>query len=225
MSAAPGRLIALEGGEGTGKSTQAERLAHALGAVLTHEPGGTIVGRAIRSLVLDPQLTTLDPRSEALLLAADRAQHVAEVIDPALAEGAWVVTDRFAGSSLAYQGYGRGLPLEDVEWLSSWATRERWPDLTVLLEVPPGEVTQRRRRDDPVDRLEDEGSSFHARVAAGYRALALERQATWVVVNGSGSPEEVAARVLEAVVGRLGWPETARAAVGDQPPADPGRRR
>jgi dTMP kinase len=224
VSTAPGRLIALEGGEGTGKSTQAERLAHALGAVLTHEPGGTIVGRAIRALVLDPELTTLDPRSEALLLAADRAQHMAEVIDPALAEGTWVVTDRFAGSSLAYQGYGRGLPLADVEWLSSWATRERWPDLTVLLEVPLEEVTHRRRRDDPVDRLEDEGPTFHARVEAGYRALALDRPASWVMVDGSGTPEEVAARVLEAVVGRLGRPESNRAPAGE-PRGDAGERR
>ncbi|MBO0886152.1 MAG: dTMP kinase, partial [Acidimicrobiales bacterium] len=198
MSAPPGRLIALEGGEGTGKSTQAERLAHALGAVLTHEPGGTIVGRAIRALVLDPELTALDARAEALLLAADRAQHLSEVIDPALAEGTWVVTDRFAGSSLAYQGYGRGLPLEDIEWLSSWATRQRWPDLSVLLEVPPEEVARRRRRDDRLDRLEEEGSSFHARVEAGYRALALDRPTSWVVVDGSGTPDEVAARVVSA---------------------------
>lgn len=219
MSAAPGRLIALEGGEGTGKSTQAERLAQDLGAVLTHEPGGTIVGRAIRALVLDPKLTELDPRAEALLLAADRAQHLAEVIDPALAEGTWVVTDRFAGSSLAYQGYGRGLPLEDVEWLSSWATRERWPDLTVLLEVPPEEAA-RRRGDRRLDRLEEEGSSFHARVASGYRALALDRPASWAVVDGSGTADEVAARVLEAVVERLGRPERDRASARSQDDVD-----
>jgi dTMP kinase len=213
--ASSGRLVALEGGEGTGKSTQAERLARALGAILTHEPGGTIVGRAIRALVLDPALTELDARAEALLLAADRAQHMTEVIDPALAAGTWVITDRFAGSSLAYQGYGRGLPLEDLEWLSSWATRQRWPDLTVLLEVPPEEVA--RRQQGAPDRLEREGSSFHANVEAGYRALAQARSETWVVVDGAGSPEVVAARVLEAVAGRLGRPE------GDGAPAGQGR--
>jgi dTMP kinase len=222
VSATPGRLVALEGGEGTGKSTQAERLARALGAVLTHEPGGTVVGRAIRKLVLDPTLTEVDARAEALLLAADRAQHMAEVIDPALAEGTWVVTDRFAGSSLAYQGFGRGLPLEDLEWLSSWATRQRWPDLTVLLEVPPEEVA-RRRRDDPVDRLEGEGASFHGRVEAGYRALARDRPANWAVVDGDGTADEVAARVLEAVVGRLGRPESDHLAA--QEGGDPGKRR
>ena len=221
MSASSGRLVALEGGEGTGKSTQAERLARALGAVLTHEPGGTIVGRAIRALVLDPALTELDSRAEALLLAADRAQHMTEVIDPALGGGTWVVTDRFAGSSLAYQGHGRGLPLEDLEWLSSWATRQRWPDLTVLLEVPPEELA-RRRRGAP-DRLEREMPSFHARVEAGYRSLAQARPETWVVVDGAGTAEEVAARVLDAVVGRLGHPESNRAPATES--GDPGRQR
>jgi dTMP kinase len=179
------------------------------------------VGRAIRALVLDPALTELDTRAEALLLAADRAQHMTEVIDPALAGGTWVITDRFAGSSLAYQGYGRGLPLEDLDWLSSWATRQRWPDLTVLLEVPLEELA-RRRRDAP-DRLEREGHSFHARVQAGYRALAQARPETWVVVDGAGATEEVAGRVLDAVVGRLGRPESNRApATGS---GDPGRPR
>jgi dTMP kinase len=171
------------------------------------------VGRAIRALVLDPALIELDTRAEALLLAADRAQHMTEVIDPALAGGTWVITDRFAGSSLAYQGHGRGLPLEDLEWLSSWATRQRWPDLTVLLEVPPGELARRRR--DAHDRFEREGSSFHAKVEAGYRALADARPETWVVVDGAGTPSDVAARVLEAVIGRLGRPEGDRAPAGE----------
>jgi dTMP kinase len=179
------------------------------------------VGRAIRALVLDPTLTELDARAEALLLVADRAQHIAEVIDPALAGGTWVITDRFVGSTLAYQGYGRGLALEDLEWLSSWATRQRGPDLSVLLDVPPEELA-RRRRDAP-DRLEGEGALFHAKVEAGYRALAQARPETWVVVDGAGTPEEVATRVLEAVVGRLGRPERDGAPAGEG--RDPGQLR
>jgi dTMP kinase len=222
-----GRLIALEGGETTGKSTQARLLAGALDALLTREPGGTAVGRAIRALVLDPELGALDARAEALLLAADRAQHLAEVIEPALVVGRWVVSDRYAGSSLAYQGYGRGLPLEDVEWLSSWATRQRWPDLTVLLRVPEAERARRRSK-GAADRLEREKPSFHAKVDAGYLALARSRLQEWVVVDGSGPPDEVAAAVLEAVVTRLGWPPEHQAreecASGRPPPrqASPG---
>src|SRR5262245_21957818 len=115
-----GRFIAFEGGEGSGKSTQAARLASALGALLTHEPGGTPVGALIRSLVLDTSVGELEARAEALLVAADRAQHVSAVVRPALAAGRDVVSDRYAGSSLAYQGYGRHLPLPEVRWLSDW---------------------------------------------------------------------------------------------------------
>jgi dTMP kinase len=128
-----GRFIAFEGGEGTGKSTQARRLAERLGARLTREPGGTPAGDRIRALLLDPSTGELDARAEALLLAADRAQHVATVIRPALDAGEDVVTDRYEGSSLAYQGHGRGLPLEEVLRISGWATGGLRPDLVVLL--------------------------------------------------------------------------------------------
>jgi len=196
-----GRLIALEGGEGTGKSTQAAVLAAALGAVLTREPGGTETGRRIRSIVLDPTLTGLDGRAEALLLLADRAQHVAEVIRPALERGVDVVTDRFAGSTLAYQGWGRGLDVGELERLSAWATDGLAPDLVVLLDVAP-EVAARRLHRAP-DRMELAGDAFHRQVADGYRALAASSPSRWVVVDGSGSVDEVAARVRAAVDSRL----------------------
>ncbi|MGH9282139.1 MAG: dTMP kinase, partial [Acidimicrobiales bacterium] len=169
MSGRRGRLVALEGGEGCGKSTQAALLATRLGAVLTREPGGTGVGEQVRVLLLGPAAGSLDPRAEALLMAAARAQHVAEVVAPALAEGRDVVTDRFSHSSLAYQGHGRGLPLDEVRQLSEWATGGLWPDAVVLLDLPAAEAWARLGR---LDRFEAEGDGFHQRVAAGFRALA-----------------------------------------------------
>jgi dTMP kinase len=194
-----GRFIVLEGGEACGKSTQAARLAASLGAVLTREPGGTEVGERIRALLLDSALDGLDARAEALLMAAARAHHVASVIRPALAAGRDVVSDRYSGSSLAYQGHGRGLPVDEVRKLSEWATGGLWPDLTILLEVEPAEVRRRQAAAgaDP-DRLEAAGSEFHRRVAAGFRALAAE-DPTWRVVNGDGSEDDVAGRVAVTV--------------------------
>ena len=193
-----GRLLAFEGGEGSGKSTQAALLARSLGAVLTHEPGGTEIGRRIRQLVLDPTAAGLDSRAEALLMAADRAQHVAEVIRPALERGQDVVSDRYSGSTLAYQGYGRGLPLDDLAEVSRWAAAGLEPDVVVLLDVPAAVAMTRRCGSS--DRMEAEGEAFHARVMDGYRALAAADPGRWVVVDGTGSIEEVAARVQAAVV-------------------------
>jgi dTMP kinase len=194
-----GRLIVLEGGDASGKSTQAARLAASLGAVLTREPGGTEVGERIRSVLLDPLVDGLDARAEALLMAAARAEHVSSVIRPALAAGRDVVSDRYSGSSLAYQGYGRGLPLADVRQLSDWATGGLWPDLTVLLTVSAADVAARQvRAGTSADRLEAEGDGFHQRVADGFAALAAE-DPRWRVVDGGGTGDEVAARVLRAV--------------------------
>jgi dTMP kinase len=193
------RFIVLEGGEASGKSTQAARLAAALGAELTREPGGTGVGERIRSVLLDPALSGLDARAEALLMAAARAEHVATVIRPALDAGRDVVSDRFSGSSLAYQGYGRGLPLDDVRRLSDWATGGLWPDLTVLLAVDPAEVEARQRLAGlGADRLESESREFHSRVMSGFLALAAA-DPSWRVVSGSGPPDSVASRVLDVV--------------------------
>lgn len=190
-----GRLIALEGGEGCGKSTQAALLANRLGAVLTREPGGTAVGERVRDLLLDPALVNLDPRAEALFMAAARAQHVAEVIAPALAAGRDVVTDRYAHSSLAYQGFGRGLDVAAVRALSDFATDGLWPDVVVLLDVPEDVAAGRL---GALDRFEAAGADFHQRVVEGFRALAAEDPDRWVVVPGVGSVDEVAERVWEA---------------------------
>jgi dTMP kinase len=197
--------VALEGGEGSGKSTQARLLAGALGAVLTREPGGTEVGERVRSLLLDPGLGVLDARAEALLMAADRAQHMAVVVAPALAAGRDVVSDRSAWSSLAYQGYGRGLPLDELRRLSDWALGGRWPDLAVLVAVPDDVVSARlAAAGRAVDRFEAEGQAFHRRVNEGFRALAAGEPGRWAVVDGTGAVEEVAARVLSAVTARTG---------------------
>lgn len=195
-----GRLIAFEGGEASGKSTQAAILARRLGAVLTREPGGTAVGEHIRSLLLDPGLADLDARAEALLMAADRAQHVAEVISPALESGRHVVSDRFSHSSLAYQGCGRGLPLDELSRLSAWACGGLWPDLVVLIDVAERTALERGRGSDRFGR-EDPG--FHQRVADCYRQLAAQEPDRWRVVDGTGEVEEVADRVWSAVEGSV----------------------
>ena len=190
------RLIAFEGGEACGKSTQAARLAERLGAVLTREPGGTALGERIRALVLDPSSGAVNPRTEALLMAAARAQHVAEVIAPALERGETVVTDRFTGSSLAYQGFGHGLDVAELTTLSAWATGGRAANLNVLLTVPDDVAAARLPR--PTDRMERLGKKFHRRVARGFVALAEADPAHWIVVDGEGSIDDVEARVNEA---------------------------
>lgn len=200
-----GRFIAFEGGEGTGKSTQARLLADHLGAVLTREPGGTTIGTAIRSIVLAADDNGLVDRAEALLMAADRAQHVAEVVQPALASGRDVVTDRFLGSSLAYQGFGRGLPLDDIRRLSLWATDGLMPDLIVLLDVDPAEA-RARIGGHGRDRLENAGEAFHRAVEDGFRSLAADDPGRWVVVDGGGTVTEVTERVLAVATDRLGPP-------------------
>jgi dTMP kinase len=197
-----GRLIAFEGGEGSGKSTQARLLAASLDAELTFEPGATDVGRAVRALVLDPASPAMTDRTEALLMAADRAQHVATVIEPALRAGRHVVTDRYVGSTLAYQGYGRGLDLDALRSLCAWATAGRDADVNVLLDVPYEASAARLAAARP-DRMEAESRDFHERVAGGFRSLAREDAARWVVVDGVGTVEEVARRVFAALDGRL----------------------
>lgn len=199
-----GRFVAFEGGEACGKSTQARLLADALDAVLTREPGGTEIGSALRGLVLSPTTVGFDARAEALVMAADRAQHVAQIVRPALAAGRHVVTDRFAGSSIAYQAYGRGLPVEEIRSLSDWATDGCWPDLVVLLVVPPSVAQARLERE--LDRLEAEGAEFHARVGAGFRRQAEADPDRWVVVDGTASVEAVHLAVRTAVRERLQLP-------------------
>jgi dTMP kinase len=202
-----GRFIVFEGTDGCGKSTQAARLAERLDAVLTRQPGGTDIGARIRAIVLasaDQPGAPLADRAEALLMAADRAQHEAEVIGPALAADRHVVCDRYIPSSIAYQGHGRGLDPDEVRRISEWAVGGRSPDLVVLLVVP--EEVARQRRGPSSDRIESAGDDFHRRVATAYRQMAADHPELWAVVEGTGTPDEVAARVQDVCRDRLGIP-------------------
>ena len=192
-----GRLVAVEGVDGSGKSTQARRLAQSLGAEFTFQFGATGAGKVVREVLLDPSNDSLDDRTEALLIIADKAQHVAEIVGPALESGRDVVTDRFTASTLAYQGYGRGLDLDELRAMMRFATGGLEPDLHVLLEVP-AEVAA-RRLGLSLDRFEGEGREFLDRVQAGYRAMAEADPGRWAVVDGDGSVDDVAARTLAAV--------------------------
>lgn len=194
-----GRFVVLEGGDGSGKSTQLRGLAgwlrdQGVEVVETFEPGATDAGAAIRELLLhrpDP----IDPVAEALLMAADRAQHVATVIGPALARGAWVVSDRFLPSSLVYQGVVRGLGVDAVAEINRLAVGGVQPDLVVLLDV--SDAVAEARRGSETDKLEAEGAAFHAQVRAAYRDLAPAR--AWVVVDADGPLDVVAGSLRDAV--------------------------
>jgi dTMP kinase len=206
-AAAPGLFIAFEGGEGVGKSTQVRLLCewlatHGRTARATLEPGGTPAGAAIRAIVLDRAHTGLAPRAEALLYAADRAQHAHAVLRPALAAGEVVVTDRYIDSSLAYQGAGRTIPMDDVRALSRWATEGLRPDLTVLLDLPPEVGLARARGRAVADRLESESLDFHQRVRTTFRALADADPGRYLVLDAIRPVEELAADV-RARVGAL----------------------
>ncbi len=199
MTGPRGRLVALEGIDGCGKSTQARLLAERLDAVATFEPGATPLGASLRSLLLDRDGSPVATRTEALLMAADRAQHVADVIDPALAAGRWVVSDRFSASTFAYQGFGRGLDRDGLEALVGWATGGLRPDLTILFDLPVEEAAARRGVSGTDDRMEAEGLDFQRRVADGYRTLAAREPDRWVVVDASRPVPAVAAAVWDAV--------------------------
>lgn len=208
-----GLFVVFEGGEGAGKSTQVQLLAAFLEkkgreVLVTREPGATLVGAKIRALLLDPA-TSLSARAEALLYAADRAQHVATVISPALASGGVVISDRFVDSSLAYQGAGRALPVNEVAELSQWATQGMRPDLTVLLDVDP-EVGLARATGSP-DRIEQESLIFHQAVRKGFLDLAGADPDRYVVVSASRSPEQVHAAIVAAVLPFLGARQLASA--------------
>jgi dTMP kinase len=191
-----GRLIA-------GKSTQAALLASSLGAELSREPGGSPFGERVRGLLLDPAIGSMDARTELMLMLAARAQHVAERLRSWLDDDLDVVVDRYSGSTLAYQGYGRGLPLGALRVACDLATGGLWPDLTVLLDVPL-EVGSARREGVTHDRIESEDREFHTRVREGYLELAAADPVTWLVIDGTAGPEEVADSVLTAVRRRLG---------------------
>ncbi len=198
-----GLLLALEGGEGVGKSTQARLLAiwlrdQGFDVVATHEPGATKIGMRLRALLLDTAHTGLSPHAETLMYAADRAEHVASVIAPALARGAVVVTDRYVDSSLAYQGAGRLLPVEDIANLNDWATGGVRPDLTIILDLPPVDGLRRRARS--ADRLEAEPAEFHDRVRRAFLALAEAAPPDrYLVLDASRPPADVSRTIQERV--------------------------
>lgn len=192
-----GRLIAFEGADASGKSTQARRLASRLGVELTFQFGATDIGSAIRSILLDPVHETLDDRAEALLVIADKAQHVTEIVAPALARGDTIISDRFTASTTAYQGYGRGLDRDELIGMMRWATHGLEPDLTVLLDVDL-EVA-RQRLGDEIDRIEGAGAEFHTRVREGYLEMAAADPDRWIVIDAGGTVDDVAARVDTAL--------------------------
>lgn len=201
-----GRFIALEGGEGVGKSTQLGLLAQALRAagravVTTREPGGTPGAEAIRALLLDPDGQGWGTRAEALLFAAARADHVERLIRPALARGEWVLTDRYLDSSRAYQGGGSGLGDEDLMTLHRIGSGGLLPDLTLLLRAAP-EVTAARlalRDRDGADRIGGRDAAFHARVARAFDVLAAAEPARFAVIDADGDPQVVHARIMAAL--------------------------
>jgi dTMP kinase len=197
-----GLFIALEGGEGAGKTTQARMLAiwlreQGFDVITTREPGATKVGMRLRALLLDTTHTGMSPRAEALMYAADRAEHVAEVISPALERGGVIITDRYTDSSLAYQGAARGLRTEDVAWLSHWATDGLVPDLTILLDLPPQAGLGRRTRS--ADRLEAEPVEFHDRVRAGFLSLARQDPQRYLVLDATRPAAELTQEIQERV--------------------------
>lgn len=210
-SASRGRFITLEGPEGSGKTTAARHLAvwlreRGIDTVLTKEPGGTPLGEEVRRLVLHERGVSddLDPRADALLYAAGRAQHVARVIRPALDRGEWVVCARYIDSSLAYQGAGYGNDGGEMRRLQDFATGGLRPDLTILLDVPVEVGLERTRRRAEWNRFEDtEELAFFDRVRSGYLALAAEDPARFEIVDGSGSVEDADAAIRAAVERRL----------------------
>lgn len=200
MNASPGLFIAFEGGDGAGKSTQAELLAGRLRAagrevVLTFEPGDSRIGPDVRRIVLDVASDGLDARAEALLYAADRAEHVASLVRPALERGAVVITDRYIDSSVAYQGAGRRLGTGQIADLSRFATDGLLPDLTVVLDVP--ELVRRGRIEGLGDRLEREADEFHVVVRQAFLDQAASDPARYLVLDGTLPPDELAAAIAE----------------------------
>ena len=209
MSKGRGGFVVIEGNDGCGKSTQVGRLVRRLegaghSVVATFEPGATELGRTLRELLLGGELS-VSPRAEALLMAADRAQHVETVIEPALARGAWVVSDRFVGSSLAYQGAARGLGIDAVTELNHFATGAVAPDLVVYLAAPADVLRARQKAHR--DRIESEGAGFLEAVSTAYDELA--RTLGWCVVDATPDPDVVEERVWRAVETMLA-PESPR---------------
>lgn len=197
-----GNYIAFEGLEGCGKSTHVTRLAETLGAVATREPGGTRIGTMLRAILADPDNTDIDPRTELLLMTADRAQLMSEVIEPALSSGRHVVSDRSVYSTLAYQGYGRGLGVDTIRSINEWALNQTLPDIVVWIQIPREEA-ERRLAKRNLDRFEREGADFFARIADGFAELAAADPARWIMIDGTQPKDNVQAAIHAAIASRL----------------------
>jgi len=209
VTGARGRFITIEGGEGAGKSTQVALLVAALGQAgipvrATREPGGSQGGEAIRRLLLEGDGERWDAVCEALLLVAARHDHMTRIIAPALSQGVWVVSDRFADSTVAYQGYGRGVALAELAALHRFALGDFAPDLTLILDLPVEIGLARAAARSAADRFERLGRDFHNRLRLGYRNIAAENSIRCVLVDASGDPQTVHRAVVDAVTHRLG---------------------
>ena len=198
-----GKYIAFEGLEGCGKSTHVTRLAEKIHAVATREPGGTRIGAMLRAILADPENTDLTPRTELLLMTADRAQHMSQIIEPALAAGQHVISDRSVYSTLAYQGYGRGLDIDTLLSINTWALNGTLPDIVIWIQISPEEAAARLAKRN-LDRFEREGDAFFARVAAGFQELAAKDPPRWIHINGSEPKDIVASKIYDAVLAHLG---------------------
>ena len=198
-----GKYIAFEGLEGCGKSTHVKRLATRLDAVMTREPGGTVIGSMLRNVLIDPANTNLSPRAEALMMAADRAQHITELISPTLAAGRHVVSDRSVYSSLAYQGYGRQQDLVELKRLNNWAIGGLWPDLVIYIDVPI-EILLERLKKRELDRFEREDRNFFERIDTGFREMAASDPKRWLVVDGMPGKDELEKTISDGLFARLG---------------------
>ena len=202
-------FITFEGPDGSGKTTQVRLLTgwlreQGFEVVVTREPGGTDIGDQIRDVLHDPDNTAMDARTEILLYSASRAQHVAQLVRPALAAGKIIISDRYADSTLAYQGYGRELHLETLMTITLFATDGLLPDLTLYLDITPEEGLQRRQLGgDEWNRLDAEALEFHQQVRAGYVELIEQEPDRWVVVNAARSAEEVQTEIRAVVRERL----------------------
>ncbi|RMG31293.1 MAG: dTMP kinase [Gammaproteobacteria bacterium] len=199
-----GRFITVEGGEGVGKTTSLAFIAEYIRArghrvVCTREPGGTPLGEALRGLLLDPRYQGMDPECELLLMFAARAQHLSERIRPALARGEWVLCDRFTDATYAYQGYGRGLPLAQIEALERMVQQGLQPDLTLVLDMPPAEGLERAGKRSAPDRFEQERLAFFERVRTGYLARAREAPERCCVIDAARPPAQVEAAIQAAL--------------------------
>jgi dTMP kinase len=197
-----GKYIAFEGLEGCGKSTHVKRLAETLGAVATREPGGTRIGAMLRAILADPENTDINPRTELLLMTADRAQLMSEIIEPALSAGRHVVSDRSVYSTLAYQGFGRGLGVDTIRGINEWALNQTLPDIVVWIQIPRDEA-ERRLTKRNLDRFEREGADFFARIADGFTEMAAADPTRWIIIDGTMPKDDVQAAIHAAVSPRL----------------------